>query len=51
MKITFKREKVTPGTIRFKADDEHAPVQTLYLRKDHELAKADVLTVEITAGE
>jgi hypothetical protein len=49
MTITFTREKVTPGTIRYKADDDDAPVRTLYVNKGHELAKADRLTVEITA--
>ena len=51
MKIRFSREKVTPGTVRYAADDDDAPVRTIYVNKSHELAKADHFTVEIAAGE
>jgi len=51
MKLTLTKDKVTPGTVRFKEDSEDHPI-TIYLTKDRvaELGNPETLTVTIEAS-
>ncbi len=48
MKVTLTKDKVTPGTVRFKEDSEDHPI-TIYLTKDRvtELGNPESITVAI----
>ena len=51
MQLTLTKDKVTPGTVRFKEDSEDHPI-TIYLTKDRvaELGNPETLTVTIEAA-
>ena len=51
MQITLKKDKVTPGTVRFKEDSEDHPI-TIYLLKSkvEELGNPETLTITIEAA-
>lgn len=49
MELTLKKDKTTPGTVRFKEDSEDHPI-AIYLTKDRvkELDNPEVIKVTIT---
>lgn len=49
MKITFTKEKETPGTVRYKEDADDPKVGTLYLKKATaaELDNPEKITVTV----
>lgn len=49
--VTLNREKTTPGTVVFKADDRLEPVNTVYIRKGSKIGDKrveDVQSISLT---
>jgi len=51
MEITLTKDKVTPGTVRFKENSDDHPI-TIYLTKSRveELGNPETITVDIQKG-
>ena len=50
VEIPMSKEKDTKNTVRFEADDQDAPITSVYVQKTSELAKATKIVVTVEAG-